>query len=343
MKETGKKILRYTLAVVVLIVCIYYSFKDIDLSILWKIILNVNYVWVLVPIPVMILSHWLRAMRWKTMLNPIKKVNSVWNLFSAVMVGYAVNGVTPRGGEFVRPYIFSRREKVPFSTSFATIVVERFIDLFTLLLMLAFVFIFLSGKISQAMPSVSINGVIISIVLVIGVLLLSFYPPLIRMFLKVIVKPLSNKFFEKVSTIFDKFVEGFAIIKKPSQYFRLIVESLGIWLLYTIPLYLMFFSFNFQSTCHLNFDDAILMIVVSGVATTLSPTPGAVGGYHFAIQYTLMKIYGISSEEALAYATLTHGINYIIQMLLGGIFFLRENIKKLPNNIENIEEELGKE
>lgn len=341
MKESHKKVLNYTISIIVLIVCIYYSFRDINLSTLWGIILNVNYIWVIVPIPVIFLSHWVRAMRWKTMLNPIKKVKSVWNLFSAVMVGYAVNGVTPRGGEFVRPYIFSRREKVPFSTSFATIVVERFIDLFTLLLLLAFVFIFLSGKIMQAMPKVSVNGIIISILLTISVLVLSFYPPVIRLILKFIIKPLSDKLYRKVSSIFDKFVEGFAIIKTPSQYFRLIAESLAIWLFYTLPLYFMFFSF--QSLSNLNFDDAILMIVVSGVATTLSPTPGAVGGYHFAVQYTLMKIYGISSEEALAYATLTHGINYIIQMLLGGIFFLRENIKKLPKEIGTIEEELGKE
>ena len=330
MKEKIKSLARIVLALIVLIACVYYSMKDINLKDLWAIILNANYIWVLLSIPVIILSHWVRAVRWKRILKPIKEGVSTWNLFSSVMVGYALNGISPRGGEFIRPYTFSRREKVSYSSAFATIVVERFIDLLTLALLLACAFIFLSDKIIMGMPTEIGTKQMISIgLLVLGVLVLGFYPPSLRFLLKIIIKPISVKFYDKISTLYEKFVIGLSIIKAPSQYLMLIVESLFIWLLYTLPMFFMFYSFGFQNSAHLGFQDAVLMIVVSGVITTVSPTPGAIGLYHVAVQGALVNIYHISSVEAMAYATLTHGINYLVQMALGGLFFLRENVKNV--------------
>ncbi len=334
MKKKLKSALRIIISLIVIVLCVYYAMKDINIDKLWSIILNANYLWVLLPIPVIILSHWVRAVRWKRILKPIKKTASTFDLFSSVMVGYALNGITPRGGEFVRPYTFARREKVSYSSVFATIVVERFIDLLTLVLLLAGTFIFLSDKIIQGLPSqFDTNKLIMVGVLVLGVLILGFYPPSVRFLLRILLKPLSQKYYDKVMDLFEKFLAGFAIIKSPSEYFMLIVESLFIWLLYTLPMYFMFFSFNFQHTAHLGFEDAILMIVVSGVVTTIAPTPGALGIYHVAIQSALVSIYGIPPDEALAYATLTHGINYIIQVGLGGLFFFRENLSGMKDEM----------
>ena len=93
----------------------------------------------------------------------------------------------------------------------------------------------------------------------------------------------------------------------------------------------MFFAFDFQSTLHLGLIDAGLLIVVSGVGTSIAPTPGAIGVYHWIIVSALVNLYpNISQEEALAYATLTHGVNLIIQVIIGAIFLLKENITKIP-------------
>jgi glycosyltransferase 2 family protein len=334
MKERIKSIARIILAIVVLVACVYYSMKDINIAELWSIILNANYLWVLLPVPVIILSHWVRAVRWKRILKPIKKDISTWNLFSSVMVGYALNGITPRGGEFIRPYTLSRREKVSYSSALATIVVERFIDLLTLVIMLAGTFIFLSEKIIKGLPAeyIDTTRIVMFGLMFLGILVLAFYPPSLRFLLKIIIKPISHKFYDKISALYEKFVVGLSIIKSPSQYLMLIGESLLIWLLYTLPMFFMFFSFGFQNSVHLGFQDAILMIVVSGVITTVSPTPGAIGLYHVAIQGAMVSIYGISSVEAMAYATLTHGVNYLVQMVLGGLFFFRENVKNVQKD-----------
>lgn len=337
MNKTVKSILNIFISVVVLALCVIYAMKDVDISQLWEIIKSANYVWVLAPVPVILASHWVRAMRWRRILKPFIKAKSVLNLFSSVMVGYAINCISPRGGEFVRPFTFARREKVSYSSVLGTIVVERFIDVVALALMLAATFFFQSDKLILALPAqIDTNKMIFMGVLVLAVLVLGFYPPACRFLLKALLKPISAKFYDKIMELFEKFVVGFSIIKKPREYFMLIIESVTIWLLYTLPMYLMFFSFDFEATLHLGFADAIMLCVVSGVITTIAPTPGALGLYHLAIQSAMLTIYGIPADVGLAYATLTHGVNYLVQIAVGGAFFFRENVsmKNIPETAE---------
>lgn len=349
MKEGSKKAVRLIISVVLIAVSFYFALKDINFGELVRIIIHADYLWIILSIPIILLSHWVRAMRWKTLLEPAlnKKSASIWNLFSAVMIGYAGNCVLPRGGEVLRPLVYSRREKISFTTTFATVIAERFIDVIALFFLFVGVFFFLSGKVIQALPELDPNKIMIPTTIIFFVIVFSFYPPFVRFILRKILKPISEKFYNKISHAFDKFMMGFAVIKKPSQYFRLSIESFAIWLFYTIPMWLMFYSFGFESKFHLGFSDATVLIVVSGIGATIAPTPGTIGVYHFLIQNAMMKLYGISSEEALAYATLTHAVNYIIQLGVGGLFFFHENIKQVPpkeelaNEIESISVETG--
>ena len=337
--DRTQQIIRISIAVLLLVASVYFTIRDIDLNKLWQYIVTADYLWVILSVPVMLLSHWARAYRWRTLLQPVIKNASMYNLFSAVMSGYAVNNVLPRGGEFLRPYLFARRHKISFTSVFATIVVERFLDLLILLLMFAGVWLAFTDQIKEAIPTLQAEKLLVPVLIILGVLILSFYPPLVRIVLRYVVKPISQGLFDKISVLFEKFAKGFTIIRKPSQYFRLTLESLYVWLLYTIPMYLIFFSFGFnESPYNLGISDAVLLLVISGIAFSISPTPGALGVYHFLIQTTMMKLYGINGEAALAYATVTHGVGYLVQVGFGGIFLLRENIKKIPTK-EDIEAE----
>src|SRR5262249_48798339 len=92
------------------------------------------------------LRFWLTAVRWQLLLRPVKRVG-VHRLFGITMIGFMANNVLPaRLGEFVRAYALGRSEALPPSLPFATIVIERIFDGFTLLL-------FLLGGLSFLRPS----------------------------------------------------------------------------------------------------------------------------------------------------------------------------------------------
>ncbi len=334
-----KNILNYALTLIILILLIYFTLKGVDLKNLWASIVNANYLWVGLSIPIMLASHYVRALRWKTMLEPISKPKSVWNLFSAVMAGYAINNILPRGGEFLRPYYYSRREKISFTMTFATIVVERFIDLLALILIFFIVSFFFREQLKLALPNLHIEKILLPTALLLVVCILSFYERWINFLLAKIIAPISSKLYTRLKDLFEKFFLGLTVIKKPNQYLNLSLYSIFIWFLWTLPLYMMFFSFSFASTYNLGFDDAILLIVISGIGYTVSPTPGAIGLYHFLIQNALFKLYGIRPEDSLAYATVTHAANYFSQVFVGGYFFLREHISLNFNRYKIQDEE----
>jgi uncharacterized protein (TIRG00374 family) len=345
MKESTKKILNWGSSIVLLIIIvIYFINQDVDWAKIWEYIKAADPLWVVLSIPVILLSHWIRAERWKTMMKPVQKVSSTWVLFKSVMVGYAVNCVLPRGGEFVRPLVYARREKVSYSSTFGTIVVERFIDVISLLILFGIAFLMFQGLITQVISEVvqdDVNPTSIGVIaaLFFFVFLISFYPPVFEFFLRVLIKPISVNIFEKLKGAFDRFKHGFAIIKTPSAYIRIVIETGLIWILYIMPMYLMFFAFDYMMALNLGFSDAFLLLIVVGFVVTIAPLPGQFGVYHAFVAGILVAIHPeLTKEQALAYATLTHAINFAVQLIVGGIFFFNENLKKIPLDEKDIEE-----
>lgn len=281
----------------------------------------------------MIISHWIRAVRWKTILAPIHQGASIRNLFASVMIGYAINNILPRGGEIVRPYVFSQQEKISFSSTFATIILERILDVITLLMLLGLTFLIHEDKIVELLPkNIDVGKITYLAILVIISIIFAFYPPITEWLINKIIRPFSNNIADKLSDIFTKFRKGFAIIKSPNLYAKIIIESLVIWFFYALPLFLMFYAFNFSSQ-GMNFWDAILLLVASGISFTIAPTPGSIGVFHWIVKVILMKFYGVSGEQALAYATVNHGINYLLQILLGGYYIIKDRSWNLIWNI----------
>src|SRR5882762_10177404 len=90
---------------------VWLSLKDMDQQ-KWqqlKDALNHADYWLLVPVLLLLLaSHWLRALRWRQLMEPMGYRPSVLNCFLAVMIGYFVNLGPLRLGEVVKCTIIAR-------------------------------------------------------------------------------------------------------------------------------------------------------------------------------------------------------------------------------------------
>ncbi|MFA5511696.1 MAG: lysylphosphatidylglycerol synthase transmembrane domain-containing protein [Candidatus Kapaibacterium sp.] len=333
MNKKIKTLLKWLITGILVVVSFYFALKDIELLVLWDSIRSADYFWVVVSLPIIVASHYIRALRWRTILKPIMNPGSTINLFSAVMVGYFFNSIYPRLGEFVRPYVYAKRENVSKSSVFATIVVERVIDVFTLGFLFAIAFIIARDKIANMLPGVDPQKILMFSLLIIVVLIFSFYPPFIKFLLKFLVKPFSTAIYDRILDIFTKFRLGFKVISQPGQYLRLVAESLLIWLCYALPMYLMFFCFDFSETIDVSIGDALFLVIVSGIGVTIAPTPSGIGVMHSLIMYAMMGLYGIKEEMALAYATINHASSLFIQLTLGGAFLLRERVGSIPKEL----------
>src|SRR5918999_2157802 len=84
-----------------------------------------------------ILTYIIRAYRWQFLLHPIG-VTRFRTAFRTTVIGFAALGVLPaRAGDVLRPYLLARQEGLSTSATFATIVMERVLDLIAVLMLLA--------------------------------------------------------------------------------------------------------------------------------------------------------------------------------------------------------------
>ena len=85
-----------------------------------------------------LISHYVRAYRWTILLKPIGYFPPVGRTFLAVMTGYFVNLLLPRMGEISRCAILKKTDDIPMASSLGSVVGERILDFFILLLVIVF-------------------------------------------------------------------------------------------------------------------------------------------------------------------------------------------------------------
>lgn len=138
--------LRILVGLVISGIFIFLAFRKVDFHEMWTTLIQANYLWLVPALIFMFVSHWLRAIRWRYFLDHIKPVKT-HPLFSALMIGYAANNVFPlRLGEVLRAYAIGRSEGISKSSALATVIVERLIDVLSLLAILAVTVLLISQR-----------------------------------------------------------------------------------------------------------------------------------------------------------------------------------------------------
>lgn len=308
---------------------LYFAFRGTKAADLWQTLREVNYGWVIALIPVVVLSHWLRAVRWAHLLAPIKSDLSSRNLFSAVMIGYAVNNILPRVGEIVRPLVIGKLEKIPRSSAFGTVVVERIID-FTSFYFIVCIVLFLYPhsldpfirNVDSVRPWLLVASLLACVVFTVvffkGEALFKFLAKLKRF------APASQQ--ERLERIIDSFLSGFRVAQMKDRLGAIVIYSLLIWALYALGMYVPFFAFDSLAKIHLDFGASVVLLTITSIAWVL-PAPGAMGTYHSFLTVALVKLYGVDSATALGFSIITHETGYLIVMAIGGYYYFRDHFR----------------
>ena len=113
--------------------CIYLVYKKIDSDNFFNVLLSVNYIYIFLAGLFLYITIWLRALRWNLIL--VEK-NNIRRLFKIQMIGYFVNYTLPlRAGELLKSILLGKKNGMAKSYIFGTVIIERFLDMFSLFLM----------------------------------------------------------------------------------------------------------------------------------------------------------------------------------------------------------------
>ena len=320
-------LIRTLLAIIIAGGALYLAFHKQHLRQLGNELAGANLFVILLGTGVMFLSHLIRAWRYKMILRPILPHSRLSSSFRALIAGYATNNLIPRGGDIVRPLLFSKRESIPVSSSVAVLLIERLADLIGLSALLCATMVIFREKLSLAFPSLEYLWLPIAAVLALicgGAILVLFNERKTRSVVELVGRGLPKKFRSAIEHGAARIEDGLCGIREGTAV-PVIIGTFGISALYTASMFVSTLAFPDASLASIGIIGCFLLQSMSGLAFIL-PAPGGAGTYHFFVSQALVLMYGISPETAIAFATLTHASNYLLTTIVGIIFMAIDGI-----------------
>jgi glycosyltransferase 2 family protein len=325
LKKVLTKLL-YPLVAVLLIIWVYHKVQPEEVLDDLK---GANYFWVVLAAVAGLFSHFIRAVRWKLLIEPLGYKARVKTGFYSVMVGYTVNYATPRVGEVVRCALKSKTDDIPVDKLVGTVFTERVFDvLVTLLITVIAVFSqynLIEDFVTKSLNSAGDNGST-KLLLLVGLVIVGLVGLIIYFWLK---RRTNNPpIIQKVLGFIDGLFEGAKSIFKLKRPWLFLFYTGLIWLMYFLVSYLVFFALD--GTSHLGLDAAVTTLIVATFAVII-PAPGGLGSFHYFVPQGLV-LYGIDVSLGTSYAIISHGSQMLMIFVTGGISMLMiwlENRKSL--------------
>lgn len=320
-----KTAIKITLSLVLSGLFLWFTFDNVDWQSLIETFKKTAPAGIIAAGAIVTLSCLPRAWRWRILLSPVSKDIRLSSAFKAVLIAYAGNNVFPRAGEFARVVAITRSHPMPMSSVIATVIVERLLDMLTILILFAFILFYMREKIAQAFPHLESFSLLA--LLMIGfafliLIVLTIYGEKGIAKLEILTTRISPTFAHKISDLLRAFIQGMGSVRSAENYLGIFVTTILTNLCYVLSVYLPFYSFDFISQYQLNFFDAIVVMVLASVGIII-PTPGGTGTYHFFCSKTLHIFYAIPEVQALAFATVVHAVAFISFLVCGGPSLLR--------------------
>jgi uncharacterized membrane protein YbhN (UPF0104 family) len=280
-----------------------------------------------------------RAWRWGDLLAPLGRVGYA-DLFSATMVGFASGLLVPRAGELLRPWLISRRHPIPTSAGFATIILERLIDLITVLVLFALYLFVLPVPVAEregpvvfarwglrltSMDLVKLGGGVffVGAVVALGCLAALHANPRGAVgWLERLLARAPRWLAEPLGRVLHAFLAGLAVLRAPASHLlKIALQSLLVWLLIALGFHLNHIAFGIDLPFRATF--LLIAFLVVGVAI---PTPGMVGGFHAFYLIALSGVYGIDRATAAAAGIAAHALTNLPILVFGLALLGREGL-----------------
>ena len=291
-----KRTLQLVLAIGISALCVWLSMKEVDIGRVAQSLRNANYLGFAGVMAITIFAFWVRAVRWRLLLRVDRPV-STDSLFSATMIGFMANNVLPfRLGEFVRPWALARREKLSKSMLLATILVERAIDMLTLLGI--FGIALLVSPIAEDTPAGRLvqGGARLLLMLSVGLTVFVVVAERNRRLAHAFIQKMPGAVRDRVGRLLDRFLDGFALFRDLGRLLKVFLLSFGMFLSFSVALWITAWSLDIA----LPWYAGLVMLVVTAIGIMVPAAPGYVGTLHVACTAGL-ALYGVEKTPASAF------------------------------------------
>ena len=298
-------------------VLLYFAVRGVDWSKVGSIIAGVQWKYVAISTAFTCFGLFLRSLRWRILLNA-EGCFDVMTVFCANMAGYLSNNFLPaRAGEVVRSVLIGNRSSLSKTYVLTTALSERLMDVIALVLAGSLALWSVNPKPSwmagaaRTMALIGLAGAVATIVLPRTASLWESLarrlrlPPVIR-------KPLTR--------ILEQIFLGLRAFHDRRRLSKFALFTVAVWLSDACSTVVGGLALGL----HISFPVVLLLIAGMGFASAIPATPGFIGIYQF-IYVSILTLFGISRDGALALALFSQGMGYVVTLALAFPVFISCN------------------
>ena len=304
-------------------------FRNANLGRVWEEILGARWDLLSVGLLLTLGAYLLRVERWRHLLRPVGSTRFS-TAFRATVVGFAANSILPgRVGEVLRPYVLARSERLSATAAFATIVVERLLDLLIVCLFFAGAMILFDPETSASdvsllatMKQGAMVAGIVAVAALGAVFAVAGDPERAGDVIRRVAQAVPGGRVYRLTMFAQRFLEGLAVTRQVRPLAVALAWSLPLWMSIAASIWCVTTAFGIDMP--LDGSVVLMVLIVIGVAV---PTPAGIGGYHAAYQLGATMLYGASIDSAVGAALVMHLFSFGPITLLGLVFMGQDGLR----------------
>jgi uncharacterized membrane protein YbhN (UPF0104 family) len=304
------------------------------------------------------LAYVLRAIRWAIFLKPTAPTG-FRRLIAPQIIGFAALGLFGRAGEFARPYLIARKQKLTFTSQLAVWTVERFFDLGAVLVLMAGFLALRGGALAQVLMQAMSRGIQRALQNAGHKLPLVFAALAVAAVLFWLLRKASGRAAAMLRSRLVSFKQGFNTIHDAKSFAQLVVVSLCMWLMIAGAYIEVLHAYpqiavtvpgdapGSQRIARMNtmkLDD-VLLVMGSSMLGSVVQLPGGVGGSQLAVIGVLQsnlfssEPYNITRELAVSCGIMLWLVTFMSVIPAGVLLARFEKISFLRLSEESSQEE----
>lgn len=340
-----KKRVLITVAILALIgILAYFQFREwrhFDWTKFWSQTEDVRWKHILHAIALIYLAYVLRALRWQVFLKPAKK--SSWlTLLSPTLIGFTGLALLGRAGDFIRPYLIARREKLSVSSQVAVWTIERIFDMgaFTVL-MVGAIFASKGLRTLSFYPRIREGGFLLVAAvsgMAVAAVVIAKNGNRLADWAETHASRISATLGQKVATKIREFGMGLNTIRGPWAFAQLSVVSVAMWYVIALSYKEVTHAYSIPQLQHLT-TSKVLLLMGSSMIGSMVQLPGVGGGSQVATISTLSGVFDVPKESAASCGILLFLVTFMAVVPVGLALAHRAHLSLRELSVESANEE----
>lgn len=293
--------LRLFLGLSVSAVCVWWAMREVRPAEVWQALTRADYRGFVVVMALTLLGFWVRAFRWRWLISVDKPV-PFGSLYRSTMIGFMANNLLPfRLGEFVRAWALGRRENLSKTTVFATVVVERVIDMITLLAIFGISLLLHpisshteAGRLTNAGAQTLVAACVgLTVLLVV----LERNPKLMEAVVKRLAAFVPERVGKRGVKAIDHFVKGLSLFRDVPRLLWVFLLSFVMFGAFAMCLQVSMWALGIQVPWY----GGLTMLVITAIGIMVPAAPGYIGTLNLACVAGL-ALFGVGKDLAVPFS-----------------------------------------